>query len=95
MKLSTANLIGAFATIGLWAIFLMLSMFPITNVIALAIIGFVIISLWMINAIGSIIGLVVVIREVDSVEAWFSFGAHFLQFSVITLLTIIGVASGI
>lgn len=90
MKLPMANLIGAFTTLGLWAILMTFSMLSFTNGIVLMIIGLGLVSLLMVNVVGSIIGLVTVIREVDSVEAWFGLCGHVIQFCVITAVTILG-----
>lgn len=94
MKLSTANLIGSIFTTIIWAALLILSVLPFTNGLILSIIGLGVISMWMTNAVGSIIGIVTIIRQVDSPKSWFGFGLHLIQFSVITAITILGILVG-
>ena len=91
MKVETVNLIASYTTLPIWLIVYAISSDAATgNDAVLSLTGLIIFILWGINILGSVLGLISIIKDWTSLRAWFATGIHFLQFAATFFVTFLG-----
>jgi hypothetical protein len=91
MKLGKINLIVSTITIGIWLVIIGLCFVNLANPIVLSIIGTAIISMWITNGVGIIIGIVSVFTEKNDTTTGLATGIHLIQLITITAVIMAGV----